>query len=228
MHHIRLNINESDISRSAEGKKWEEYDTIECMDGTIIDMQKLINDQAKARAALIHLEPVFSNFVGRLMTVYTFHVPTQATDGKHYFVNPQFTNSLTFEEKVFLLAHECMHCVLDHMRRGKNHNHEKSNIAADYEVNQTLVDMGLFKSSTIKKLDGLIDTKYSSWSYERIYDDNPPGPSNKQQNQQNNKQNIQGQQGSGQGSSQNQQHSQDYKDGWNQAMADYKAGKLKI
>lgn len=225
MYHIRLNINESDISRSAEGKKWEDYDTIECTDGTIIDMQKLINDQAKARAALIHLEPVFSNFVGRLMTVYTFHVPTQATDGKHYFVNPQFTNALTFEEKVFLLAHECMHCVLDHMRRGKNHDHTKSNIAADYEVNQTLVDMGLFKSTTIKKLDGLIDSKYSSWSYERIYDDNPSGPSNKQQNQQNNKQNGQGQAGSDQ---QEESHSQEYKDGWNQAMADYKAGKLKL
>ena len=165
------------MSRDSKGKRWEDYDIIICPDGTKIDMNKLIQEQAKAKAALCHLEPMFATFANRLMVVYTFHIKTQATDGYHLFVNPQFTNDLTFEEKVFVMAHECMHCVLDHMRRGRQagHDSERSNIAADYEVNQTLVDLGLFNASTIQKIRGLIDAKYSGWAYERIYDDNPKG-----------------------------------------------------
>lgn len=177
-------LERQQMERDNKGKRWEDYDTIVCLDGTRIDMNKLIQDQAKARAALIHLEPMFAAFANRLQVVYTFHIKTQATDGYHLFVNPQFTHGLTFEEKVFLIAHECMHCVLDHMRRGRQagHDHKRSNIAADYEVNQTLVDLGLFQASTIQKLKGLIDAKYSGWSYERIYDANPPGDSSSDNN----------------------------------------------
>ena len=186
------------MDRDEKGKKWEDYDTIRCLDGTIIDMQKLIQEQGKARAALIHLEPMFAAFAPKLKTVYTFHVDTQATDGYHLFVNPQFTNNLTFEEKVFVMAHECMHCVLDHMRRGKQagHEHQKSNIAADYEVNQTLIDLGLFKAPTLEHIGALLNKKYTGWSYERIYDDSPAGPK-------------QGQPKSGSGNPNNNQNKQD-------------------
>lgn len=205
MNNIKLNeaANVSSLSRDSKGKKWEDYDTIVCLDGTVINMQKLIFEQAKAKAALIHLENMFATFANKLEPVYTFHIETQATDGVHLLINPQFTNSLTFEEKVFLMAHECMHCVLDHMRRGKqaNHDPEQSNIAADYEVNQTLVDIGLFQDATIKKLHGLIDSKYSGWSYEHIYDDKPKMPNMPKQSQ--GGQGGQGQQGSNQGNSGN-------------------------
>lgn len=233
-------ISSTDVQamrRDGNGKRWEDYDTIKCPNGDIIDMDKLINEQAKAKAALIHLEPMFAAFVDRLNMVYTFHIQTQATDGYHLFVNPQFTAGLTFEEKVFVLAHECMHCVLDHMRRGKAAGHEpmKSNIAADYEVNQTLVDLGLFKESTINKLRGLIDKKYSGWSYEHIYETNPGG-STEDNNNSGESKNAQKNQSTGEednskngsGPQEQQQHSPDYIEGWNRAMADYKSGKLKI
>jgi predicted metal-dependent peptidase len=189
------------MERDKKGKRWEDYDTIVCLDGTRINMTKLLQEQAKAKAALIHLEPMFAAFANRLQVVYTFHIKTQATDGFHLFVNPQFTNDLTFEEKVFVMAHECMHCVLDHMRRGRQagHDHARSNIAADYEVNQTLVDLGLFSAATIQKIKGLIDAKYSGWAYERIYDDNPKGNStsnnNNSQKGQSDKSQAGGQQG---------------------------------
>ena len=187
------------MERDSKGKRWEDYDTIVCLDGTHINMAKLLQEQAKAKAALIHLEPMFAAFANRLQVVYTFRIKTQATDGFHLFVNPQFTNDLTFEEKVFVLAHECMHCVLDHMRRGRQagHDSKKSNIAADYEVNQTLVDLGLFSASTIQKIKGLIDAKYSGWAYERIYDDNPKGDSSSGSNN-NDQKGQQGEQGGGQ------------------------------
>lgn len=232
----KIIINESSWDTDSNGKKWEDYDTIVCPDGQVIDMQKLLDEQQRAKAALLHILPFFSGFANKLRPVYTFRIPTQAVDGVNIFINPQFTYNLDLTGKVFVMAHEIMHCVLNHLRRGKGHDHEKSNIAADYEVNITLVDMGLVKLDTILKLKGLVDRKYSDWGYEAIYNDNPSGSSSQNMNNdaqssqaQQNQQNQQGQssqRSNGQGA--DQQYSDEYKKGWAQAMEDYKNGKLKL
>jgi predicted metal-dependent peptidase len=218
-----------------KGKRWEDYDTIVCPNGQVIDMVKLLDEQQRAKAALLHLFPFFSTFVSKLRVIYTFRVKTQATDGYNLFVNPQFTAGLDLTGKVFVMAHEIMHCVLNHMRRGKAHDPEKSNIAADYEVNCWINDIGLIQASTIQKLGALYDKKYSGLGYETIYDMNPSGPSDSMDNsgQSNDaqKQQDKNQQsdGSGGGSGKNDQnYSAEYKAGWNKAMEDYKAGKLKL
>lgn len=229
---IIKNINESNWG-DANGKKWEDYDTIKCPDGQIIDMQKLLDDQQRAKAALIHLEPALGGLVGKLRPVYTFRVSTQATDGVNLFVNPQFTYNLNLTEKTFVMAHEVMHCLLNHLRRGigKGHDPQKSNVAADYECNITLSDMGLFQYSTIENMKALIDKKYSGWGYEKIYDDNPSQGGNKN-NMDNNKDKDKAeknqQQGHGGGDQQKQQYSDEYKKGWAKAIEDYKNGKIKL
>ena len=233
------NGNVSWMGTDGKGKRWEDYDTIVCPDGQVIDMNKLLDDQQRAIAGLVHIMPFFGGFIGKLRTIYTFRVQTQATDGFNLFVNPQFTYNLDMTGKVFVLAHEIMHCVLNHMRRGKDHNHEKSNIAADYEVNAWINDIGLIRSATIQKLGALYDKKYSGWGYEKIYADNPSGPNDSMDNskqskdaqkQQDKSQSNSGggQSNSGGGQSNNQQYSDEYKKGWNKAMEDYKAGKLKL
>ena len=227
------------MGTDGSGKRWEDYDTIVCPNGQVIDMNKLLDDQQRAVAGLIHIMPFFGGFVSRLRTIYTFKVETQATDGYNLFVNPQFTYNLDMTGKVFVLAHEIMHCVLNHMRRGKKHDPMRSNIAADYEVNNWINDVGLIKSSTMTKLGALYDKKYSGWGYEKIYDDNPSGPKDSMDNSdqakdaQKNQQNQSGQQsqdknGNGESGNQKQEYSAEYKAGWNKAMEDYKAGKLKI
>lgn len=227
-------IKESKFGETdSSGKKWEDYDTIVCPNGQIIDMVKLLDEQQRAKAALVHIMPAFGGFVNKLRHIYTFKVSTQATDGYNIFINPQFTYNLDLTGKVFVMAHEIMHCLLNHLRRGKSHDPQKSNIAADYEVNVTLSEIGLIKPQTVEKLGGLFDSKYASWGYEKIYDDNPPGPSNgdmsndkqSQQAGQNSSQNQGGSQGSNQ---EKQQYSDEYKKGWNQAMEDYKKGKITI
>lgn len=228
------NGNVSWMGTDGKGKRWEDYDTIKCPNGQVIDMNKLLDEQQRAKAALVHIIPFFGGFINKLRAIYTFHVKTQATDGYNLFMNPQFTYNLDLTEKVFVMAHEIMHCVLNHMRRGKSHDPKKSNIAADYEVNCWINDIGLIKSSIIEKMGALYDKKYSGWGYEKIYDDNPPGPtdsmnnSDEAQDAQKNQQGQQGQGGQGSGSNQKQNYTADYKAGWNQAMADYKAGKLKL
>lgn len=231
------NGNVSWMGTDGKGKRWEDYDTIKCPDGQVIDMNKLLDEQQRAKAALVHIIPFFGGFINRLRMIYTFRVKTQATDGYNLFVNPQFTYNLDLTGKVFVMAHEIMHCVLNHMRRGKSHDHEKSNVAADYEVNCWINDIGLIQASTIEKLGALYDKKYSGWGYEKIYADNPSASgkdsmdnSGEAKDAQKNQQGQQGQ-GSGQGGqkqNQKQNYSADYKAGWNQAMADYKAGKLKL
>ena len=232
---IKKTINESSWGDS-NGKKWEDYDTITCPDGQVIDMQKLLDDQQRAKAALTHLEPSIGGLVGRLRPIYTFRVSTQATDGVNLFINPQFTYNLNLTEKTFVMAHEVMHCLLNHMRRGigAGHDPQKSNIAADYECNITLSNNGMFKYSTIEGLGALIDQKYSGWGYEKIYDSNPSGPNNGNMNNDKDKnkaeKNQQGQQdqGSGGGNQQKQQYSEEYKKGWAKAIEDYKKGKIKL
>lgn len=221
----------------ANGKRWEDYETIVCPNGKVIDMVNLLEEQHRAMAALTHLAPMFGGFISKLRFIYTFRVSTQATDGFNVFVNPQFTNELDFTGKCFVMAHELMHCLLNHMRRGKGHDHERSNIAADYEVNVTLADIGLFKEATMKKLGAYIDMKYRGWGYEKIYDtvtqsakDSMSNQDQANQAQQNQNQSQQSQQGQGQGQGggqQKQQYSDDYKAGWAQAIADWKAGKVK-
>ena len=218
-----------------DGKRWEDYETIVCPDGTVIDMVNLLDEQHRAMAALTHLAPMFGGFISKLRFIYTFRVRTQATDGFNVFVNPQFTNELDFTGKCFVMAHELMHCLLNHMRRGKGHDHERSNIAADYEVNVTLADIGLFKEATIKKLKAYIDMKYRGWGYEKIYDVINQSASDSMDNNDESKEAEQNQDksqsgsgsGSGSGSNQDRQYSDDYKAGWAQAIADWKAGKVK-
>ena len=213
-------------------KKWEDYDTIVCPDGQIIDMQQLLADQQRACAALSHLLPALGGFVSKLRFVYTFQVDTQATDGYNIFVNPQFTFNLDLTGKTFVLAHEIMHCLLNHLRRAQELGHpiDKSNIAADYECNITLTDnLGLCQYSTVQKLGALIDKKYLNWGYEKIYADNPQAPSNSSMNNKGQSGQAGQQQGrqQGQGGGQ-QQFDPDYIKGWNDAVKDYMDGKLSI
>ena len=175
-----MRIYESNI------KKWEDFDEINVTDeqgnSYKIDMQALVDEVQRARIGLCHLYPAFTDFVNQLEIVYTFQVDTMATDGHHIFINPLFTQLKlpTLTDKAFVIAHEVMHCVLSHIRRakqlgwdGSDDDHEKCNIAADYEVNITLCEMGVFSNSAAKKLKNdigiLYDEKYAQWGFENIY-----------------------------------------------------------
>lgn len=207
----------------ADIKKWEDYDTIICPNGQEIDMQALLDDQERAKAALVHLCPFFGEFIGKLRPVYTFRIETQATDGKDILINPQFTANLNFSQKVFVMAHEIMHCVLNHMRRAKDKgwSMKKANVAADYECNITLAKeasngLGIISMDTMKKTDAYVDKKYDGWGFERIYDDCKEQYNDSQDNSMSGGDDIQ------------QVADADYIKGWNQAIADWKAGKLKL
>lgn len=186
--------------------------------GKRIDIKQLLDDQENAKIALISRYPFFSELVDKLQPIYTWQVPTQATDGTRLFINPEFTSELSMHEKIFVMAHEVMHNALDHMGRARlhNHDHQISNIAGDYEINAMLANAGIMDAGKIKSKGFLYDKKYDdeNWAYEQIYNDQPKGGGDKSKSESNGDEMM--------------EYDEDFIKGYKQAIEDYKSGKLKL
>jgi predicted metal-dependent peptidase len=67
-------------------------------------------------------------------------VKTACTDGKVAYFSLQFMQTLTLDELVFVLAHELLHCLLDHLaRKGVSRRKSVWNYACDYAINAMLI-----------------------------------------------------------------------------------------
>ena len=73
------------------------------------------------------------------------------------------------KEIEFVIAHEILHCVFDHLIRREDRNPMIYNIAADYIVNNLLVRDRIGEKPKI--VDCFQDFKYDSWTSEEVYDD---------------------------------------------------------
>ena len=93
-----------------------------------------------ARVGLLLRHPFFGNMATRLIVKHCDDwCPTAATDGKHLFYNTQFFNALSNKEIEFVIAHEILHCVFDHIIRREDRDAMIYNIACDYIVNNCLL-----------------------------------------------------------------------------------------
>lgn len=104
---------------------------------------------AKAKTSLILEHPFVGTVALNMPFVITDQVPTAATNGKKVLFNPVFCNELTDEELKFLVAHECMHPMLEHNYRRHERTPRRWNHAADYVINKLLVDEGIGKMPEI-------------------------------------------------------------------------------
>lgn len=93
----------------------------------------------KARAALILDQPFFASLLLPMPIEECNEIPTFATDGDRILYNKDFADSLTLQETFFVLAHETLHCVMDHMGRRQNRQMNRWNQAADYVINDILI-----------------------------------------------------------------------------------------
>jgi predicted metal-dependent peptidase len=136
---------------------------------------KIIDKLVTARIALLLKQPFFGNLATRLKIVNADDwCPTAATDGRHFYYNTEFIDSLTPKETEFLFGHEVLHCVFDHFQlRAGTRDHQIWNIAADYAVNQILVDnrIGEMPKDEKGKDKGFQDDKYRDIASEQIYDE---------------------------------------------------------
>ena len=96
----------------------------------------------KARTSLV-LEHPFIGMIALNMPQEiddSISPPTACTNGKWVKYHPEFVASLTDEELKFLVAHECMHPMLEHPFRRGSRDARLWNKAGDYVINQHLTD----------------------------------------------------------------------------------------
>lgn len=89
---------------------------------------------------------VFQTFFSISKPIFTEEIPTAAvgfnSSGKciMMLINPKFWDSLNYYNKAFVIAHECLHIILNHGERGKHYKNAKNvNIAQDIVINEILV-----------------------------------------------------------------------------------------
>jgi predicted metal-dependent peptidase len=116
-------------------------------------MQDVTKRISKAKTALILEHPFIGSVALNMPMSIDNSVPTAATNGKRVLFNEEFCNGLSDEELKFLVAHECMHPMLEHNFRRGERDAYKWNQAADYVINKLLTDEGIGKMPA----QGLLD-----------------------------------------------------------------------
>lgn len=159
----------------------------------LTDVQK--RKWIETRSALLWRCPAFTHILfsmlnptkGELAALFTTEVPIAATDGSNLILNPDKFFEFPLDERVFIVAHEILHCILNHcvlshpMRRDKvvkyadgtklDYDAKLMNIAMDLVINDTLINdkIGKFpacgvhdpKTATLK--DGFLDAYKKVW-----------------------------------------------------------------
>ena len=123
-----------------------------------------------SRIGLLLYHSFFGNLATRLKLVNADEwCTTAATDGMHFYYNSRFIMMLRPKEVDFLVAHEVLHVVYDHMGRRDHRDPEIWNIADDYAVNADLKrhKIGQF----ITTVGALYEAKYDGKPAEEIYED---------------------------------------------------------
>ena len=128
--------------------------------------------KAKSRIALT--QPFYSVLMlGMKIENKTHGIWTYGTDGKHIFVNDDNCKDWSVPYNIFGFAHECVHCMSGDLWwwRENGFDDERANRAADYWINQQLVNEGFIPPKNI-----LLDPMFKGWSKMQIYKyltDNP-------------------------------------------------------
>jgi predicted metal-dependent peptidase len=133
-------------------------------------MQEEVHERIiTARVGLLLRHPFFGNMATRLKIQPADEwLMTAAVDGRNLYYNTQFFNAMDNKEVEFVLAHEILHMVFDHLGRRDNRNPMLYNIAADYIVNNMLVRDRIGNKPSI--VDCYQDFKYEGWTSEEVYD----------------------------------------------------------
>jgi predicted metal-dependent peptidase len=123
-----------------------------------------------ARVGLLLRHPFFGNMATRLRIEEAKEwCMTAATDGRTIYFNREFFEPLTIKQIEFVIAHEILHNVFDHLGRTEGRDRRIFNAAADYCVNGQLVRDRIGEQPPEIKI--FHDQKYYNWSAEQVYDD---------------------------------------------------------
>jgi len=160
------NTNPTAVATTAPRKKAKR--SLKLKDISQVNLKEVEEKLLQARISLLVHQPFFGNMATRLRLIRAEEwCDTAATDGRNFYYNPCFIDSLTPKQAEFLFGHEVLHNVFEHLGRKDSRHHLLWNIAADYVVNQILIDNNIGKIIP----DCLLDAKYKDWYAEQVYDD---------------------------------------------------------
>ena len=133
-------------------------------------LDEVVDKIIVARVGLLLRHPFFGNMATRLkIQDASAWCKTAATDGRHLFYNREFFGGLTTKQVEFVVAHEILHNVFDHMGRNEGRDRQIFNIAADYCVNGQLIRDHIGEQPPEIKI--FHDPQHYNKSAEQVYDE---------------------------------------------------------
>lgn len=132
----------------------------------------------RARTQLLFNHGFFGALALRLKIVPEPSIKTLDVNGKVLRYNPDYVLSLSEELRQTAIAHEVMHCVLDHIGRAKGRTPKRWNSAADFATNEILDKAGMELHPS-----WLRDATFDGKSADEIYNILPPDDDSESQDE---------------------------------------------
>jgi predicted metal-dependent peptidase len=111
---------------------------------------------------------------------------TAGVDGRRMYINTDFFYSLSKEKRESLITHEVMHLALRHVPRRKWRMSRRWNVAADFMVNETMLEQGvplaaqdegdLVTAQSIMRIHGISMPDVNTTTAEYVYNILPDTP----------------------------------------------------
>ena len=109
--------------------------------------------------------------VGKVM--FSDEIPTACTNGRDVTYNAEFIKTLQDKELNFVVLHEALHKVYQHMHLWKKlwkENPQLANMAADYVVNYAIHEADQQQEIAIMPQSALFDNSYRNMTTKQIFD----------------------------------------------------------
>lgn len=130
------------------------------------EVEKAEKKLRKARIQLIQRSTFFGTLALHLKLKPTMEIETSAVNMKDEMLfNPRWINKRSFDEAIFVCAHEVMHLALDVFGRCRGRNPQLWNVAHDFAINLLLVESGFQMPD-----ECLYNKEYEDMTAEAIYE----------------------------------------------------------
>ncbi len=156
----------------------------------IVDAEKKLS---AASSALIIDKPFLGALVLRMPVIAADPAwcKTMATDAKSIYYNPEYIQALSFDETLFAIAHEALHCALLHFARRQHRIKHRWDLSCDLAINPILIKDGLkpppgaiyldvYDNMTAEEIYPMMDDMQDMETHDdHLYDDEDNSPDDK-------------------------------------------------
>lgn len=138
----------------------------------------VISQYKKAKTVLLTVSPFIASLLNKARVIATEAIPTAAVDThNNILINPEFFSRVSFEAKVFILAHETLHWAFLDPKRSQSRDHKLWNFVADAVNNEVLLttfnpaelSKGIVTLYTIKEITGKSYEELLKMTKEELY-----------------------------------------------------------